>query len=352
VSSIRPKQQPAPGRPGSDRRDPDRLRRAFQGRRQRHQPRRRGRAPGFRPAARRLASADAATQGKAAAALIPPLVYDLDQLRRSFAPQMVTIKTLAAGPGQGLGIAGRPGPRPGDPEGRSQRHQRAAKLRDRGASCRAHGDGRRDSYYESGKAVTAAFIEAAFSRWSRSRSCFRRLAARDGRASPRWSRCYSPAPRHAGDLRARRLRPSISPNIIALPLLLGVGVAFKIYYIMAWRPGNRSAAIDIDQSGDLQRHDQCRRVRKHVGVKLSGMSSMGKMMALSLLCTLAAAVLFQPVLMDGAPGPKPVSGTPSHCPRLPNSFINAVRGAGSHRPSSQRGLPPCRMQARNSHGST
>jgi hypothetical protein len=28
-----------------------------------------------------------------------------------------------------------------------------------------------------------------------------------------------------------------------------------------------------------------------------GMSSMGKMMALSLLCTLAAAVLFQPVLM-------------------------------------------------------
>jgi predicted RND superfamily exporter protein len=28
-----------------------------------------------------------------------------------------------------------------------------------------------------------------------------------------------------------------------------------------------------------------------------GMSSMGKMMALALLCTMAAAVLFQPVLM-------------------------------------------------------
>src|SRR5580704_16346682 len=26
-------------------------------------------------------------------------------------------------------------------------------------------------------------------------------------------------------------------NILALPLLLGVGVAFKIYYIMAWRSG-------------------------------------------------------------------------------------------------------------------
>jgi hypothetical protein len=26
-------------------------------------------------------------------------------------------------------------------------------------------------------------------------------------------------------------------NIIALPVLLGVGVAFKIYYVMAWRRG-------------------------------------------------------------------------------------------------------------------
>ena len=29
-------------------------------------------------------------------------------------------------------------------------------------------------------------------------------------------------------------------NIIALPLLLGVGVAFKIYYVMAWRAGERN----------------------------------------------------------------------------------------------------------------
>src|SRR5262249_57297541 len=29
-------------------------------------------------------------------------------------------------------------------------------------------------------------------------------------------------------------------NIIALPLLLGVGVAFKIYYVLAWRAGETS----------------------------------------------------------------------------------------------------------------
>ena len=33
-------------------------------------------------------------------------------------------------------------------------------------------------------------------------------------------------------------------NIIALPLLLGVGVAFKIYYIMAWRDGADASVAD------------------------------------------------------------------------------------------------------------
>ena len=43
-------------------------------------------------------------------------------------------------------------------------------------------------------------------------------------------------------------------NIIALPLLLGVGVAFKIYYIMAWREGQtKIVAIGADPGGDIQR---------------------------------------------------------------------------------------------------
>jgi len=87
-------------------------------------------------------------------------------------------------------------------------------------------------------------------------------------------------------------------NVIALPLLLGVGVAFKIYYIMAWRAGRTnllqstltravffSALTTATAFGSLWLSDQ------------PGMASMGKLMALALLCTLAAAVLFQPVLM-------------------------------------------------------
>ena len=33
-------------------------------------------------------------------------------------------------------------------------------------------------------------------------------------------------------------------NIVALPLLLGVGVAFKIYYVTAWRVGQNQSAAD------------------------------------------------------------------------------------------------------------
>ena len=87
-------------------------------------------------------------------------------------------------------------------------------------------------------------------------------------------------------------------NIIALPLLLGIGVAFKIYYIMAWRAGQTgllqssltravfySAATTATAFGSLW-------LSSHPGT-----SSMGKLLALSLLTTLAAAVLFQPILM-------------------------------------------------------
>ena len=87
-------------------------------------------------------------------------------------------------------------------------------------------------------------------------------------------------------------------NIIALPLLLGVGVAFKIYYIMAWRAGQTSllqssltraviwsALTTATAFGSLW-------LSSHPGT-----SSMGKLLALSLVCTMCAAVLFQPALM-------------------------------------------------------
>jgi hypothetical protein len=87
-------------------------------------------------------------------------------------------------------------------------------------------------------------------------------------------------------------------NIIALPLLLGVGVAFKIYYMLAWRSGRTalvqstltravifSAMTTATAFGSLWMSSD------------PGTSSMGELMALALVCTMAAAVLFQPALM-------------------------------------------------------
>ncbi|HEV2099444.1 MAG TPA: MMPL family transporter [Stellaceae bacterium] len=94
-------------------------------------------------------------------------------------------------------------------------------------------------------------------------------------------------------------------NILALPLLLGVGVAFKIYYVMAWRRGKTalvqstltravifSAMTTATAFGSLWMSND------------PGTSSMGELMALALLCTMMAAVLFQPALM-GTPRRRP-----------------------------------------------
>ena len=87
-------------------------------------------------------------------------------------------------------------------------------------------------------------------------------------------------------------------NIIALPLLLGVGVAFKIYYIMAWRAGETKFL-----QSSLTRaifFSACTTATAFGSLWFShhpGTSSMGKLMALSLVTTLSAAVLFQPALL-------------------------------------------------------
>jgi len=87
-------------------------------------------------------------------------------------------------------------------------------------------------------------------------------------------------------------------NVIALPLLLGVGVAFKIYYVMAWRAGQThllqssltnavlfSAATTAAAFGSLS-------YSHHPGT-----ASMGRLLILALACTLVGAVFFQPILL-------------------------------------------------------
>ncbi len=90
-------------------------------------------------------------------------------------------------------------------------------------------------------------------------------------------------------------------NIIALPLLFGIGVAFHIYFVMAWRSGGAhlltsslargvffSALATATGFGSLW-------ASSHPGT-----ASMGKLLMISLVWTLVSALLFQPALMGPA----------------------------------------------------
>jgi uncharacterized protein len=87
-------------------------------------------------------------------------------------------------------------------------------------------------------------------------------------------------------------------NIIALPLLLGVGVSFNIYFVMNWRAGQHrplgsatarailfSALTTGTAFGSLA-------LSAHPGT-----SSMGKLLLISLGCTLLASLVFIPALL-------------------------------------------------------
>ncbi|MBS0252293.1 MAG: MMPL family transporter, partial [Proteobacteria bacterium] len=84
-------------------------------------------------------------------------------------------------------------------------------------------------------------------------------------------------------------------NIIALPVLLGVGVAFKIYYVLAWRAGVTSLlASPLTRAVMFSAMTTAVAFGSLFFSSHPGTSSMGELLALSLVTTLAAAVLFQP----------------------------------------------------------
>lgn len=246
---------------------------------------------------RHLAGADAGIRAKAEAAIVPPLIFDLERLRKSLAPEMVTVKTLPPtmvrdwlAPDGGARVQALP---KGDPNDTNVlRAFAAAVLR-----AEPTATGAAISYYEAAKTVTSAFVEAGVL------------------AITAIAILLLIALRRVTDvlltliplLLAGVLTLEISvldgltlnfANIIALPLLLGVGVAFKIYYIMAWRAGKTHLLQStLTRAVIFSAMTTAIAFGSMWASKYPGMSSMGKLMALALLCTMGAAVFFQPVLM-------------------------------------------------------
>jgi uncharacterized protein len=245
----------------------------------------------------RLAEADPSIRTKATAVFVPPLQASLDGLRRALNPEKVTIDNLPAEiKDNWLAKDGHARVQllpKGDPNDNKVLKNFATAV----LKVEPSATGTAVSLVASERTVLGAFIEAGI---------FALVAI----ALLLWITL-----RRLGDVLLTLVPlllagvvtmeicviiglPLNFANIIALPLLLGVGVAFKIYYIMAWRAGKTSllestltravvfsAMTTATAFGSLWLSND------------PGISSMGALMALALVCTLAAAVLFQPLLM-------------------------------------------------------
>ena len=94
-------------------------------------------------------------------------------------------------------------------------------------------------------------------------------------------------------------------NIIALPLLLGVGVSFNIYFVMNWRAGRTSVLGSATARAIL--FSALTTGTAFGSLALSrhpGTASMGKLLLISLGCTLVASLAFIPALLAAIPRPR------------------------------------------------
>ena len=251
----------------------------------------------FAKLAQNLADAPPATRERARAVLLPPVKQTLVGLRESLQAEKVTIATIpqslkdlyVAADGRARVEAA--------PKGDPNDNANMIRFADSIKAIAPHATGQPVSIQEAGKTVKRAFLEAGAIAIGLIFLILLIVLRRVGDV------LLTLVPLLLAGLVTLEITVLIGmplnfANIIALPLLLGLGVAFKIYFVMAWRAGTKkllqssltravfwSALTTATAFGSLWASNH------------PGTSSMGKLMALSLVCTLAAAILFQPALM-------------------------------------------------------
>jgi hopanoid biosynthesis associated RND transporter like protein HpnN len=245
----------------------------------------------------KLAESSQATRDKAQAIFVTPLKLVLDQLKNSLQAQPVSLKTLP--PGLVRSWKTKDGlqrvealPR-GDPNDNDTLRAFATAV----LAAEPNAIGGPVSILKSGDTVVKAFIHAGF--WALVVislllwAALRRITDVLLTLVP-----LLVAGAVTMEICVLIGMPLNFANIVALPLMLGIGVAFKIYYVTAWRSGRTnllqtsltraiffSALTTATAFGSLW-------LSSHPGT-----ASMGKLLALSLITTLAAVLLFQPALM-------------------------------------------------------
>jgi hopanoid biosynthesis associated RND transporter like protein HpnN len=96
-------------------------------------------------------------------------------------------------------------------------------------------------------------------------------------------------------------------NVIALPLLLGVGVSFNIYFVLNWRAGEAARLASPTARAVVFSALTTGTAFGSLAISFHpGTASMGKLLLISLGCTLLATLVFVPALLAAlGPAPRP-----------------------------------------------
>jgi hypothetical protein len=248
-----------------------------------------------------LADGPADLRARAEATLIPPLNALLAQLRLLLEPQPVTLGTLPADlKADWIGKTGEVRVQV-FPKGDSNDNAVLARFADAVRKVAPDATGAPISTVEAGRTITGAFIQAGVL----SLIAVTLLLLAVLRSLKEVAFTLAPIVLSIfltlGTCAVIGL-PINFANIIAFPLLVGVGTAFHIYFVMAWRGGTR----------DLLQSSLARAVLFSAlttgaafgSLWLSshpGTASMGKLLLISLVWTLVCALIFEPALLGPTP---------------------------------------------------
>jgi uncharacterized protein len=244
-----------------------------------------------------LAAASPAARVAATELLVPGMARTLADIRDSLQPEPISLATLPPELVRDWVTADGRARVSVVPRGDSDDNAVLSRFIAAGTAIAPAATGTAYGYWASGRAIVGAFFEAGV-------LSFIAIAALLLLALRRWRDvAITMAPIVLTGLLTMGScvligQPLNYANIIALPLLFGIGVAFHIYFVMSWRSGGEhlltsslaravffSALATATGFGSLW-------ASSHPGT-----SSMGKLLMISLLWTLVSALLFQPALM-------------------------------------------------------
>ena len=251
-----------------------------------------------------LADGPAANRARATNAVVPGLQTLLTQLTNSLTPQKVTLQSMPADMkaewiapnGKGAGVARVqvfPKDTSNDPAALSA-------FSDQVLSVAPDATGAPISIRESGRTIVSAFVEAGVLSFIAIIILLSVVLKRTGDVAMTLLPLVLAAVLTLGSCVLLHMKLNFA-NIIALPLLLGIGVAFNIYFVVAWRAGAKnflqssltravifSALTTASGFGTLW-------LSKHPGT-----ASMGELLMISLGWTLVTTLFVSPALLGPA----------------------------------------------------